>query len=269
MGNPNPNLITDATWWLWERLHALEPSTQLGGIYANKSGYHNTRSANQRSWPGNYSARDAEDLTGPDKASALDWTFPEAQRGDYGRISKYAGRLLASGRDMDDPRLNGLREFYGNADWDLEVEGWDARYLRTASSDSSHLWHIHFSFDRSLSDDMDNMRAILSVVAGETVTQWRGQAPVPPVPVPAPRPPGLPAQPPGTRDLRRGSRGTDVAFVQKYIGPAHCGPADGDYGPTTEAGVRWYASIRGVPYSRTDGVVDRWTWGQMGIRVSY
>jgi hypothetical protein len=34
--NPNPSYVTDAMWWLWEQLQALEPTSQLGGIYANK-----------------------------------------------------------------------------------------------------------------------------------------------------------------------------------------------------------------------------------------
>ncbi len=80
--NPNPARITDAMWWLWEQLHALEPRDgALGGIYANKPGYHNTRNANKAT---NYSVRDAVDKRGPgDKAAAIDWTFRSAQRGDY------------------------------------------------------------------------------------------------------------------------------------------------------------------------------------------
>ena len=50
--NPNPSRITDASWWLMEQLLALQPGTANGGIYANRSGYHNTRSANQQNWPG-------------------------------------------------------------------------------------------------------------------------------------------------------------------------------------------------------------------------
>ncbi len=77
--NPIPAVITEATWWLWDQLHALEPRTLLGGIYANRSGYHNTGAANERNWPRNYSIRDAQDRRGPhwrDRAAAIDWTFP-------------------------------------------------------------------------------------------------------------------------------------------------------------------------------------------------
>lgn len=163
--------ITDAMNWLWQQLHTLEPSSELGGIYANKPGYHNTRNANS---PSNYSVVDGEDKGGPgDKAAAIDWTFPEAQHGDYSRIKKYSGRLLASGQDMNDPRLDGWREFYGQADGDSAVEGWDYRYVRPVSSDSSHLWHIHLSEDRDKTESYDNKKNLLSVLRGETVEQWR------------------------------------------------------------------------------------------------
>lgn len=172
--NPNPARITAAGWWFMEQLLALEPGTANGGIFANKSGYHNTRTNNRNNWPGNYSIVDDVDKGGPsDKAAAYDWTFRDAQAGRYETIIKYTKRLLASAKDMDDPRLNGWREFYGQADQDQYVEGWDTRYLRAASSDPSHLWHLHFSESRNQVDNFDNKKAMLSVLRGETVTEWR------------------------------------------------------------------------------------------------
>ena len=46
-------------------------------------------------------------------------------------------------------RLPQIREWYGNADGDKIVDGWDNLRDRAASSDSSHLWHLHVSFFRS------------------------------------------------------------------------------------------------------------------------
>lgn len=174
--NPNPQRITAAGWWFMEQLLALEPGTANGGIYANKSGYHNTRTSNNRQWPGNYSVVDKADRGGPpDKAAAYDWTFRDAQAQRYDTIMKYTQRLLKSAKDMDDPRLNGWREFYGQADRDRQVEGWDTRYLRPATSDPSHLWHLHFSESRNQVESYDNKQAMLSVLRGETVAQWRGE----------------------------------------------------------------------------------------------
>lgn len=56
--------------------------------------------------------------------------------------------------------------------------------------------------------------------------------------------------------------GDDVRFVQRFIGQAKCGAADGVYGPHTEAGVRWYQQMRGVAVT---GVCDAATFGQMGV----
>lgn len=192
--NPNPARITDASWWLMEELLKLQPGSLNGGIYANKSGYHNTRAGNASN---DYSVRDAEDQGGPsDKAAAYDWTFPEAQSrallslevdpdahqrlpstvtaatSNYTNIARFSNRLLASGRDPDDPRLNGWREFFGQTDNDNTVEGWDFRYRQSSSSDASHLWHIHLSEDRDKVESFENKEALLSVLRGETVAEW-------------------------------------------------------------------------------------------------
>lgn len=171
--NPNPSRQTDAMWYLVESLLALEPGTKNGGTYANKPGYHNTRS---QCAPYDYSVVDQPDWGGPsDKCAAIDWTFPEAQHGDYSRISVYTVRLLNSAQDMNDPRLNGWREFYGNADNDTYVEGWDCRYYCPATSDSSHLWHIHISENREEADSRANKDNLLSVLRGESVDDWDGE----------------------------------------------------------------------------------------------
>ncbi len=269
--NPNSSRIPDNLWWLWRRLRELEPGSELGGIYAAKSGYHGTRDENRRKYPGNYSIREAEDQGGPgDKAAALDWTFPNAQRGDFSTIAKYTKRLLASGKDKNDPRLDGLREFYGQADSDSHVEGWDCRHLVDVSSDSSHLWHLHFSFDRDKVASVAGRRVmenLLSVLAGESLTSWRSRTGTTTAPAPAPAP-AAGAWWVGQRTLKVTSprmTGADVTFVQRWIGPERAGVADGIYGPGTAAGVRWYQQMRGIP---ADGEVGRVTWGQMGIATA-
>ena len=70
--------------------------------------------------------------------------------------------------------MDGWREFYGNADDDTYVEGWDFRYGHSATSDSSHLWHIHLSENRDQTTSQTNKEALLSVLRGETVEQWLG-----------------------------------------------------------------------------------------------
>jgi hypothetical protein len=45
-------------------------------------------------------------------------------------------------------RLEKITEWYGNVDGDTRVDGYNNIKDRVATSDSSHLWHLHLSFDR-------------------------------------------------------------------------------------------------------------------------
>jgi peptidoglycan hydrolase-like protein with peptidoglycan-binding domain len=81
--------------------------------------------------------------------------------------------------------------------------------------------------------------------------------------------PGTPAPSmdhrPGTRELRHTApamSGADVRYVQRFVGPAHCGAADGSYGPHTRAGVLWYQGMRGL---KPDGIVGPSTWRNMEV----
>jgi hypothetical protein len=273
LSKPNPYAnTTDAEWWLWLHLDALHPAGLLGGILANKSGYHGTGQYNLNNFPGNYSIKDAVDRSGPwwkGYASALDWTFPDAQRGDYRSIDKFTSRLVASALDSKDPRLDMiLREFYGQADSDRAVEGYDERREAHVTSDSSHLWHIHFSFTRSKCGDFWAMWALLTVLMGWSVAKWRASLPAaPPAPPKPPTPPAaVPTVKPGSRVLELkfpNLRGSDVAYVQKWIGAQRAGAADGIFGPKTRDGVRWYQGMRGI---KVDGIVGPVTWRHMGVK---
>jgi peptidoglycan hydrolase-like protein with peptidoglycan-binding domain len=276
--NERPTNTTDAAWWLRCHLLALEPSTRDGGTYANKKGFHNKGSQIIDRGQGNsstdYSIRDAVNRNGlwwRDFSSGFDWTFTTAQSGNYALIAQYTKRLLDSSLNPADPRLDlVLFEFYGQADWDSYVEGRNELRETDVTSDSSHLWHIHFSFLRSRVGDFWSMWALYTVLIGWSVQQWRdtlGETQVPTVPpVKPPVPTGLPNFAPGSRVLRNASpdmRGTDVLFIQKFIGPYRTGKADGVYGAKTEAGVKWYQRRRGI---RDDGIVGPTTWRHMGIR---
>jgi peptidoglycan hydrolase-like protein with peptidoglycan-binding domain len=59
--------------------------------------------------------------------------------------------------------------------------------------------------------------------------------------------------------------GDDVAYVQRYIGAAKAGPADGVFGARTRTAVRWYQQIRRLS---ADGIVGKSTWTAMGVRNS-
>lgn len=242
---------TDAMYWFWRALDAFEPVVKLGGMFADKRGFHNRGDGNPDYGQGDsrtdYSIRDAVNRTGPywkTKAAAIDLTFP-----DNASIAKYSKRLYNSARDDADPRLGlVMYDFYGQIDTDNVVEGWDELHERPATSDSSHLWHIHISLLRSKVGDFWAMFALLTVLMGWSVAQWKaavqagGGTPVPAPPQPAP----LPTYKLGSRTLKNTTpdmRGTDVRDLQKLLGVT----ADGIYGSGTEASViklqraRWLA----------------------------
>lgn len=175
--NPNPARITDAVWRYWEALAALDDVT-LGGVYANKSGYHNTRAANRALWPGDYSYDDyAADRKGPDdKASAVDITYVAAHSRDYRGIIRDTRRLDVAAKTRD-PRLyrDGvpvLREFIGTKDG-TTVYCYDLQARREMPGrNPSHLWHRHDSITRQFCDDWPALSGVVSVVAGQTLDEW-------------------------------------------------------------------------------------------------
>lgn len=260
--NPNPNSVTDAEWWFWRRLHELEPKTKLGGIVARKPGFHaegqylkdRGRDHGQGDRRTDYSLRDAVNRKGRwlTHSSALDWTFPDAQAGKFGTIDKYTSRLMRSALDSKDPRLDMiLFEFYGQADSDRHVEGYNEYREDEVTSDDSHLWHIHFSFLRSECDDFWGMWALLTVLLGWSVAQWRSSLPTKPKPPSAPAKPtpaGLPFHKLGSRVLENTSpdmRGTDVLTYQRFIKGFMTTEPDGVFGADSERATRKYQDMRG------------------------
>lgn len=158
---------------LWMGMHRLEPKSRLGGILARKRGYHNSRDHLPST---DYSVQFATDKRGPsDEGSAIDWTFPDAQAGDYKTIKKYSKRLMAAGKAAD-PRTQYFREFFGNTDDDREVEGWDFAKERASTSDTSHLWHIHLSVHREFINNVAAMEAGLSILSGESLAAYEARS---------------------------------------------------------------------------------------------
>lgn len=75
--------------------------------------------------------------------------------------------LLAACRRLDaavrSGRIEKVVEWYGNLGGDLRVDGYDNIRNQVASSDSSHLWHLHISLDRGRAgENHDDLYAILT-----------------------------------------------------------------------------------------------------------
>ncbi|GIJ43607.1 hypothetical protein Val02_04930 [Virgisporangium aliadipatigenens] len=172
--NPDPARITSALWYFVQSCLAMQPGTQYGGTFTDKPGYHNTRDNLFRQGRTNdYSVRLDADRAGPgDKTAAFDWTFPDAQRGQYGTIIRYGERVRKAFRERD-PRLRGWREVLIQADADGNAEGYDFSNWAERTPDSTHLWHGHFSVLRRYLNDMSVMNGMLSILFGESLDTWR------------------------------------------------------------------------------------------------
>lgn len=222
-----------------ERVLTLSSVMRNGGIYANKSGFHNTRNANSAS---NYSVQGVRNQRGPgDKAAAYDITYVDAQGGNYSTISIHSQRLYVAGQQSD-PRMKGWHEFFGNTDWDTQVEGWSYAKGQSSSSDSSHLWHCHLSECREMLYCWINKDACYSVMAGESLAAWKSRL-------------GFPKQYCGV-NLQLNTWGAAVCLLQVRLGLS----ADGEFGPNTDAAVKNFQRSVGLA---ADGVVGPTTWTKL------
>lgn len=179
-------------------------------------------------------------------------------------------RVYAVWKDHDDPRrkyINCINTWPGTGDA-VRIDFY-ANRIGYASAD--HKWHVHGEMRRRFNNDAKAARAHVSVLSGESKAAWIAReetakpAPVPPKPAPV-----KPAvkHAPGSRELQYVPghavlTGDDVAYVQRYIGPAKVGPADGIFGGRTRAGVIWYQQMRKLA---ADGVVGHNTWAAMGVK---
>jgi hypothetical protein len=174
--NPDPTRIPESLWWFWQQCAEYIPGAKLGGIYANKSGYHNTVNANKLNWPNtssnpNYSIQLPLDLNyrPKDKARAIDVTLSPAE------MIKRTEFLKRAADHPDDARLYPLRSFIGTLDGvnvfcyirDTDSGPW--RF--DGSRDPSHLWHTHKSFWTKYCADQVAAESVWSVYSGQT---WEG-----------------------------------------------------------------------------------------------
>ncbi len=154
--------MTAAIQHLYDRLKAHYPHAQLelGGIYANKPGYHNKRD----NLPAHdYSVQQPDDQAGSGQnASALDITLR-----DPADMAKLTQRLI----DLTyaaDPRIQVLREFLGTLDG-VNVVGCDVRGMYDITSeDTTHTWHEHISIFRRWAGDWAAMDAVADAIIGGT-----------------------------------------------------------------------------------------------------
>jgi hypothetical protein len=143
--------------WLGNQIVKAVPGAKLSGIIGDRAhvyGYHRARSV----LPGDdYSVvLEADQAGDADAAAALDISLPPAG------MKQMTARLMAVCKDKSDPRRKYIREFFGTLDGHT-VTGWDNPSHSPATSDDSHLWHIHLSFYRRHVNNRTAMEAVLSI----------------------------------------------------------------------------------------------------------
>jgi len=118
-------------------------------IYCTDRRYSVTRT------PGNVSGGDGNHV------AALDLSLPTTQ------LMTVCRRLDAAVRSG---QLEKVTEWYGNVNGDQRVDGYDNIANVLSTSDSSHLTHLHLSFDRGrVSEDHGDVFAILTGVTHVTI----------------------------------------------------------------------------------------------------
>jgi hypothetical protein len=227
------NKTTDAVYSVYHYVKAVYAAARYGGGYTFKPGFHASADDNLEHWPGNYSVAEAINRQEPRGVGrALDITLP------LSLMILLTGRLAAAVKARD-PRLRGLREFFGTLDGSV-VYGRSHRGPDTAwyesTADSSHLWHLHLSVFTPFADDWDALDAVLSVLLGESLDDYLG------------------------RVMERiiaehGDSGAWVDFIQRYaIAAGATITRDGRYGDETAAGLRWwFVNVAGGTAGTYDG----------------
>lgn len=165
-------LSTASINWLagqWEDVYGSAVLSGIVGDLAHKArgGYHISR---QDQGSSNYSVSRSDDKGGPnDRASAIDMTMSTAD------IIKCHTRLKTIWKNRsEDPRMKYINAWNG---WDGEGDAgrYDVVTGNVATATSDHKWHIHLEIRRKYVNDMNAMKAILSMLKGETLETFKGE----------------------------------------------------------------------------------------------
>lgn len=214
---------------LLAQLNAAYPNRNKASDGSIGDASHQTRDSDHNPW------------YGPGIVTARDFTHDPAHGADMGRLSdelvatrdpriKYVifNRLILDSRPGNNPwhwvRYNGQNP---------HTKHMHVSVMANSSCDSTADWHLH-SFGG-------------------------GGSPTPP-PTPQPTPSGRPT-------IKRGDKGAAVTQLQNTLNRWYPSlpklVADGDFGPATEARVKYFQSRAGLT---VDGVVGPRTWAGLGFQ---
>lgn len=210
----------DAAYSVFHHTRQSLRSCRWGGGYVRKPGFHGSVEDNQASWPNNYSIREAINRRPPTNVGrAVDLTLSDAEM-------VTGTRRLADAVKRHDPRLAGLREFFGTLDgrtvYGRARRGPDENWYE-ASADDTHLWHLHLSFFTPFADDWAILSGLVSILIGQSLAEYLG----------------------GTMQLdmpRHGDRGPWVGFFQRLV--IDRGATLPKYGPDESYGDEFASALR-------------------------
>lgn len=147
--------------WLFTEVKKVIPSAVLSGItgdsaHAARGCFHISR---QDQPSGRYCVTPPNDSRGPsDLASAIDINFSDAN------MKRVTTRLI-NAIDRKDPRAQHIAEVYGTANGRTVTGRLFGDY---ATSDDSHLWHVHLAIHRDAVTNPQVVRDVLAIIAGST-----------------------------------------------------------------------------------------------------
>lgn len=243
----------------WDKLFK---SAKLSGIVPDRShlargGYHCSRE-DQPSTK-NYSVVRPDDKGGPSNAAAaIDMTMNAAD------MKSCTLRLAAAYDNTKDPRRKYINAFNGCTNGKTATR-YDVYARKKSSASKDHVWHVHLSIRRKYVQSPTAMKAILSLLKGESLSSYLksvGGGTAGSATKPATRPSGKPSFPGEMkRNDKQASPNANVKKVQEQLNrKGQKVTADGFFGAGTEKAVKAFQKSKGL---EQDGRIGPKTWATL------
>lgn len=228
-------------------------SAQFSGIVGDQAhqlrgGYHIGRRFQSDD---NYSVVRPDDKGGPDDAAAaIDMTLNPFD------MKVCTNRLVAAFTNVNDPRRKYLNAFNGTQDGKV-ARRWDIYARKVSAASKDHTGHIHLEIRRAYVNSMSAMKAILSILKGESVPAYLKSIGVTTttLAVVVPKYPGRVM----VRNDHQSVPDQNVRAFQKQMRVRGWTTvvADGLFGARTESAVKRFQAVCGL---KADGIIGPITW---------